>query len=276
MKVKFSLILYLILCFSQLFAANRWLSYAPRPFRPIQANFLEPRFEYSVLTNNRFNIVFGSHYPIFETKKEKNDTIPVIQIGMAGAVFNRMQITNGLNFQSNSYDPIFGIYLDFVKENYSFSTQIAHISTHLSEGVFNAQLEKETNFRFSREQVKFLGGYTFNVFHFSHRIHSGTTIVFSSVSPSDLRDKLLFAFQAGFDSSIKLWANMRAFITVDVNARTEQNFSVNKHIVFGLRFYGETGSYFSLQATYYEGHDPRGNFYINKDEFWGLGISYYP
>ncbi len=266
----FKKIVLLLLLNSPLLASSQWLKFDSRPFRPLGADVNEIKFDYIVLNNNRVNATMGAHYPVYQYHKDDQK----FQMGIFGLGFNRLNY-DGFNFDLNSYDAIFGVYADYRKGATSFSLRYTHISTHLSEGVLVNGNEDHAVFRYSREHLRFLIDHRFTLGPFILRPYTGFTWVVAAVSPDELKNRLLIQGQLGAEVYLSSFGFVQPFVAFDLSAATEHNYFVNKSLVAGLRFMGDSEASFRLQFQYYKGKDPRGNFYSKDDEFYGAGIAYY-
>ncbi|MFO1471642.1 MAG: DUF1207 domain-containing protein [Turneriella sp.] len=270
--VKKILCLLAALAATPLAAKATWLTFDTRPFRPIAADLKEIKFDYILLNEKRVNATIGAHYPILDLQLEGDHRI---QTGIFGLGFNRLQIKDGFAFDLNSYDAVFGAYTDYRTGPFALSFRYTHTSTHLSEGYYVSNNESSSAFRYSREHLQLMGDYTFHFAATDFRLIGGFTWVNASVSPVDIRDAFLIGMQAGFEVDFPRIGPVQPFASFLAYAQTENNYRVNKSLAFGLKLRGESASSFRIMAQYFEGIDPRGNFYLKNTEFWGLGIAYF-
>jgi len=253
-------------------AKASWLTFEPRPFRPIVSDVKEVKFDYIVLNEKRVNATIGSHYPIVHVASDANQ---LFQLGCFALTLNRLQIKEGFAFDLNSYDAVFGAYTDYRRGAWSASFRYTHTSTHLSEGYYRSANEDITSFRYSREHLQFLNDYTWRLLATDLRALVGLTWVNASVSPDDIRGKNLYGLMAGAEIEFSTLWFLQPFISVTVSAQTETNYFVSKSLAFGIKFKGSGEGNFRLVAHYFDGIDPRGNFYLKKTEFFGMGLAYF-
>ena len=255
-----------------LHAKATWLKFENRPFRPIVSDLKEIKFDYIVLNERRVNATIGSHYPIFDLI---NDGQQHFQVGIFGLGLNRLQIKDSFAFDLNSYDAVFGAYADYQTGPVGFSFRYAHTSTHLSEGYYRSNNEEISVFRYSREHLQLMSDYTLKFSEASIRFLGGFTWVNASVSPVDIRDAFLIGMQTGLEIELPSFSVFQPFVSLLFYAQTENNYRVNKSVAFGLKMNGEGLNSFRIMIHYFDGIDPRGNFYTKSTEFWGIGGAYY-
>lgn len=261
-----------LICLEAAEAKARWLTFEHRPYRPIASDLKEVKFDYIVLNEKRVNATIGGHYPIFDMTMEEQRHF---QTGIFGLGFNRLQIKDGFAFDLNSYDAVFGAYADYKTGPVGFSFRYTHTSTHLSEGHYTSNNEPISVFRYSREHLQLMSDYNFQLIGLDMRLLGGFTWVNASVSPVDIRDAFLIGMQAGFEVDFPQFWCFQPFASFLAYAQTENNYRVNKSVAFGLKIKGDGLSSFRIMAHYFEGIDPRGNFYTKESEFWGLGVAYF-
>jgi len=270
-KIYFAAILFVL--FSQtLNAKATWLKFDNRPFRPIVSDLKEIKFDYIVLNEKRVNATMGSHYPIFDLETDGQQQL---QVGIFGLGFNRLQIKDGFAFDLNSYDAVFGAYADYKIGAMAFTFRYAHTSTHLSEGYYKSNNEEISVFRYSREHLQWMADYTLKFSDASIRFLGGFTWVNASVSPVDIRDEFLIGMQTGLEIELPTILVFQPFASFLLYAQTENNYRVNKSLAFGVKIKGDGLNSFRMMIHYFEGIDPRGNFYTKSTEFWGIGGAYY-
>lgn len=253
-------------------AKIQWLKFDHRPFRPIVSDLKEIKFDYVVLNEKRVNATIGGHYPILDLRAENDQHA---QVGLFGLGFNRLQIKDGFAFDLNSYDAVFGAYADYRVGQLGFTFRYAHTSTHLSEGYYKSNNEEISAFRYSREHLQLISDYHFKLPFIDLRLLAGFTWVNASVSPVDIRDAFLIGMQAGLEFELPAIGVFQPFFSALFYAQTENNYRVNKSLAFGVKINGDSAGSFRIIAHYFEGIDPRGNFYQKNTEFWGMGIAYF-
>jgi hypothetical protein len=248
-----------------------------RPYRPMYADTLEIKFDYMILNEDRMNTTMGGYYPIFSWKEGSSEKYKFkhnLQIGGDCIVFNRLFYKGDLGWDLNSLDPIFGPYADYRLDEFSFTYRFHHISTHLSEGIFENKREKISTLRYSREHSQFLASHDF----YFIRYYGGFTHVVHNSTPIELRGDFLFGLQFGLEIYLPRIYFIEPYFAFDFNGKSEIDFHLGKSLVFGLKF-SEFQSYndssFHILFQYYEGIDPRGNFYNKKTKFYGFGGAFF-
>jgi hypothetical protein len=78
-----------------------------------------------------------------------------------------------------------------------------------------------------------------------------------------------------YRSSIPLVWNGRPIVGVDMKSFEEHNWAIDTSVKAGLEFgHPNPGQRrLRLMAEWYKGFDPHGQFYKNKAEYYGLGVS---
>src|SRR5665647_235797 len=241
-------------------------------FQPLIADPKQPQFSigfnsfksldtHYIMASIGFGETFGLYR--FFGSREGNG----LQLSLEGAIFAQF------NMETPSYDLInadytIGIPLTYKYDDNSLRFRIYHQSSHLGdELLLGANPPERINLSF--EALELLYSREWRGF----RVYGGGEYLVHK-EPNDL--KPLSAHWGGeYRGKDPLLWNGRPLVGVDMKSLEEHEWAVDTSIKAGLEFgHPNPGQRrLRLLAEWYQGFDPHGQFYTNKVEYFGLGVS---
>jgi hypothetical protein len=241
-------------------------------FRPLIADPKTPQFFISIngfsSLDERFtraSVGFGETFGIFRFFGDRVGD--GLQLSLQGALFAQF------NMDSPSYDLInadytFGIPVTYRHGGNSLRLRIYHQSSHLGdELLLRANHPERVNL--SYESVELIYSYEWH----GWRAYGGGEQLFHK-EPDDLKP---LGAHLGIEyrfSKTLLW-NGRPLGGVDMKSLEENDWEIDTSVKIGLEFGHPNPGHrrIRLMAEWYQGFDPHGQFYSNKVEYYGLGVS---
>jgi hypothetical protein len=241
-------------------------------FRPIIADPKRPQFFFNI---NRFkssgvqypmaSVGFGETFGMYRFfgSREGNG----LQLSVEGALFAQF------NLDTPSYDLINADYIIGIPATYrlgdnSLRFRIYHQSSHLGDE-FLQSVNPPERVNLSFEAIELIyarewGGW---------RVYGGGEYLIHK-EPTDLEPMGAHWGIDYCDSKPLVW-NGRPIAGVDMKSFEEHNWAIDTSVKAGLEFgHPNPGQRrLRLMAEWYKGFDPRGQFYNNKVEYYGMGVS---
>lgn len=188
------------------------------------------------------------------------------QAGISGGIFAEFDL-NTSSFFLISTDYVIGFPVTFRKGLASYRVTFYHQSTHVGdEYLLNSTIKR---IEFSYEALNAVGSYEWKEW----RIYYGGEFVVHK-QPSTYKP---FSFQTGveyYGAQKAIWG-AQLIGGLDLKCTQQNGWPVNTSLKLGLRFDGAAGSGRSLRlmAEGYKGYSPHGQFYADKIEYVGIGLS---
>lgn len=241
-------------------------------FQPLIADPKQPQFSigfnsfksldtHYIMASVGFGETFGLYR--FFGSREGNG----LQLSLEGAIFAQF------NMETPSYDLInadytIGIPLTYKYDDNSLRFRIYHQSSHLGdELLLGANPPERINLSF--EALELLYSREWRGF----RVYGGGEYLVHK-EPNDLKP-LSAHWGVEYRGKDPLLWNGRPLVGVDMKSLEEHEWAVDTSIKAGLEFgHPNPGQRrLRLLAEWYQGFDPHGQFYTNKVEYFGLGVS---
>jgi len=241
-------------------------------FRPLLADPKQPQFFVSI---NRFrssgarytmaSVGFGETFGVYRFfgNREGNG----LQLSVEGALFAQFNLDAASSDLINA-DYTIGIPITYRHGDNSLRFRVYHQSSHLGdEFLLSANHPDRVNL--SYEAVEFLYSREWR----GWRLYGGGEYLLHK-EPADLKP---MSGHWGIEYRARkpfVW-NGRPVAAVDMKSLEEHNWSVDTSVKAGLEFgHPNPGQRrLRLTAEWYKGFDPHGQFYSNKVEYYGVGVS---
>ena len=264
--ITFGLIVVFMLLPEPSFSVEKSWKFLPSRtlFAPLMADRREPQTGFFTLINkNRYGGAIGQFFDLFQWKISNKERV---SWGVHGAAFALLDYGGGA-FPMRANDWLFGTSISHSKERFSQRLEFTHASAHPGDS-----LTDERNwFKYSREYFRLILSYDYNDLI---RFYGGGGVVvhtFPYVNP-------LF-FQGGgevFSSSKDFLSHpIRFYGAYDIKYKNEAGGVFNNSLQFGIQWRPsrkQTRKSIRLGINYFNGYNEFGQFYLEKETHWGLGI----
>ena len=241
-------------------------------FRPLLADPKQPQFFVSI---NRFKssgvrytvaaVGFGETFGMYRFfgSREGNG----LQLSVEGALFAQF------NLDTPSYDLINADYTIGIPATYrhgdnSLRFRIYHQSSHLGDE-FLQSVNPPERVNLSYEAIELIYSREWR----GWRVYGGGEYLIHK-EPADLKP-MSAHWGIEYRGSKPLVWNGRPIGGVDMKSFEEHNWAIDTSVKAGLEFGNPNPGQrrLRLMAEWYKGFDPRGQFYNNKVDYYGLGVS---
>ncbi len=240
-------------------------------FRPLLADPKQPQFFVSInrfkSSGVRYNVAsvgFGETFGMYRFFGSREGD--GLQVSLEGAIFAQF------NLDTPSYDLInadytIGIPATYRYGNNSLRFRIYHQSSHLGDE-FLQSVNPPERVNLSYEAVELIYSREWR----GWRVYGGGEYLIHK-EPTDLKP-LSAHWGIEYRGSKPLVWNGRPVGGVDMKSFEEHNWSIDTGVKAGLEFgHPNPGQRrLRLMAQWYKGFDPRGQFYNNKVEYYGMGV----
>ena len=241
-------------------------------FRPLIADPKQPQFFVSLnrfrssgvlytLASVGFGETFG-FYRFFGSREGDG-----LQLSVEGALFAQFNMdTPSYNLLNADYT--IGIPVTYRHGDNSLRFRIYHQSSHLGdELLLSANPPDRVNL--SYEAIELIYSREWR----GWRVYGGGEYLIHK-EPADLKP-MSAHWGIEYRSIEPLFFNGRPIVGVDMKSLEEHNWAIDTSVKAGLEFGHPNPGQRRLRvmAEWYKGFDPRGQFYINKIEYYGMGVS---
>jgi hypothetical protein len=241
-------------------------------FRPLLADPKQPQFFVNInrlkASGARYTVAsvgFGETFGMYRFLGSREGD--GLQLSVEGAIFARF------NMEASSHDLINADYTIGIPATYRYGDnslrfRIYHQSSHLGdEFLLSANPPDRVNL--SYEAIELILSREWH----GWRVYGGGEYLIHK-EPGDLKPMSAHWGIEYRGSKPLLW-NGRPVAGVDMKSFEEHNWNIDTSVKAGLEF-GEPNPghrRLRLMAEWYKGYDPRGQFYNNKVDYYGLGVS---
>jgi hypothetical protein len=190
-----------------------------------------------------------------------------LQLSVEGALFAQFNL-NTPSYDLINADYTIGIPVTYRYGDNSFRFRIYHQSSHLGDE-FLQGLNPPERVNLSYEAIDLIYSHEWR----GWRVYGGGEYLVHK-EPSDLKP-LSAHWGIEYRGSKPLVWNGRPIAGVDMKSFDEHDWAINTSVKAGLQFgHPDPGQRrLRVMAEWYKGFDPRGQFYKNKVEYYGMGIS---
>ncbi|MFH1976075.1 MAG: DUF1207 domain-containing protein [Pseudomonadota bacterium] len=241
-------------------------------FRPLIADPKQPQFFVGInsfrSSGERYTMAavgFGETFGMYRFLGTHDGN--GLQLGLAGAIFARF------NMDAPSHDLInadytIGIPLTYRNGDNSLRFRVYHQSSHLGDE-FLQSVNPPERINLSYEAIELLYSREWQ----GWRVYGGGESLIHK-EPADLKPMSAHWGIEYRGSKLLVW-NGRPVVGMDMKSFEEHNWAIDTSVKAGLEFgHPNPGQRrLRLMAEWYHGFDPSGQFYNNKVEYFGLGVS---
>jgi hypothetical protein len=190
-----------------------------------------------------------------------------LQLSVEGALFAQFNL-NTTSYDLINADYTIGIPVAYRYGDNSLRFRIYHQSSHLGDE-FLQSLNPPERVNLSYEAIDLIYSREWR----GWRVYGGGEYLVHK-EPADLKP-MSAHWGIEYRGSKPLVWNGRPIAGVDMKSFEEHNWAINTSVKAGLEFgHPNPGQRrLRLMAEWYKGFDPRGQFYNNKVEYYGMGIS---
>jgi hypothetical protein len=190
-----------------------------------------------------------------------------LQLSVEGALFAQFNL-NTTSYDLINADYTIGIPVTYRYGDNSLRFRIYHQSSHLGDE-FLQSLNPPERVNLSYEAIDLIYSREWR----GWRVYGGGEYLVHK-EPADLKP-MSAHWGIEYRGSKPLVWNGRPIAGVDMKSFEEHNWAINTSVKAGLEFgHPNPGQRrLRLMAEWYKGFDPRGQFYNNKVEYYGMGIS---
>jgi hypothetical protein len=241
-------------------------------FRPLladpkQAQFFASidRFKSSGKRYTMASVGFGETFGLYRFFGSREGD--GLQLSVEGALFAQFNL-NTPSYDLINADYIIGIPVTYRYGDNSLRFRIYHQSSHLGDE-FLQSLNPPERVNLSYEAIDLIYSREWR----GWRVYGGGEYLVHK-EPADLKP-MSAHWGIEYRGSKPLVWNGRPIAGVDMKSFEEHNWAINTGIKAGIEFgHPNPGQRrLRLMAEWYNGFDPRGQFYNNKVEYYGMGIS---
>ena len=241
-------------------------------FRPLIADPKQPQFFASIdsfkSSGKRYTMAsvgFGETFGLYKFFGSREGD--GLQLSVEGALFAQF------NLDTASYDLInadytIGIPVTYRHGDNSLRFRVYHQSSHLGDE-FLQSVNPPERLNLSFEAIELIYSREWR----GWRVYGGGEYLVHK-EPEDLKP-MSAHWGIEYRGSKPLVWNGRPIGGVDMKSFEEHNWSIDTSVKAGLVFGNPDPGQrrLRLMAMWYKGYDPHGQFYINKVEYYGLGVS---
>lgn len=241
-------------------------------FRPLLADPKQPQFFVSINNSNSLgtphtmaSVGFGETFGLYKWygSREGNG----LQLSLEGALFAQFQLDSPSSDLINA-DYTIGFPLTYRFDDNSLRFRVYHQSSHLGDELL-LRANPPNRVNLSYEALELLYSREWRGF----RAYGGGEYLVHK-EPSDLKPLSAHWGVEYRGNDPLLWSG-RPVIGVDLKNMEEHDWAVDTSIKAGLEFGHPNPGQRRLRVMleWYEGYDPHGQFYVNKVDYFGLGVS---
>lgn len=258
---------FIFLLLSVFFISTLSYAYDGLLFKPLTASTFEPRIGGSYQFGyDKLRLDIGSSVDLTDFKlSDKNET----RIGADFFTYTRLRSVGRFKFPVETADYFFGINSSTKGEccglNYSGRFRLAHISSHVVDGLAHDTVLTKKPFVYSREFVDITGAINWDNF----RIYAGLWGIFS-VQPDNNNPVIP---ELGFDYNYPITDWLNANIGYDFKLGGYGNvYSGISSAECGATLLTSKDREVWLGALMYDGYSIHGMFYDKRDSYLALGF----
>jgi hypothetical protein len=241
-------------------------------FRPLLADPKQPQFFVSVNDFKyadehyiRASVGFGETFGLYRWFGDREGN--GLQLSLEGGLFAQFNLESESSDLINA-DYTIGFPLTYKYGDNSLRFRVYHQSSHLGDEFLLATNHPE-RVNLSYEAVELIYSREWR----GWRVYGGGEYLVHK-EPSDLLP-LIAHWGIEYRGSDPLLWNGRPIIGVDMKSMEEHDWEIDTSIKAGLEFGHPNPGQRRLRvmAEWYQGFDPHGQFYTNKVDYFGLGVS---
>ncbi|MBI2027823.1 MAG: DUF1207 domain-containing protein [Deltaproteobacteria bacterium] len=228
-----------------------------------------------VIPQRTFIGKIGIKIPIIEALLS-SQTLRRIRLEIDLLTFNHMS-KNATNhrFYLNTSDTKFGFHIDYLFQPWALRFGAKHRSAHLADGLLSdVAIERGTYPRKNGYSQEFLESYVLMNSDYI-KPYTGFTYVVRQGSPKKIRGKHFLGLHGGIDLTYPNSSGLIPMLSLNLIAQEEFDFHISQSYLAGLKIAPKTSdNSLIVGLNYYDGADPRGEFFGNFTHFWGVSLQY--
>jgi len=241
-------------------------------FRPLIADPKQPQFFVSI---NRFkssgvrytmaSVGFGETFGLYRFFGSREGD--GLQLSVEGALFAQFNLDTPSRDLINA-DYTIGFPVTYRHGANSLRFRIYHQSSHLGDE-FLQSVNPPERVNLSYEAIELIYSREWR----GWRVYGGGEYLFDK-EPDDLKP-MSAHWGIEYRGSKPLVWNARPIVGVDMKNLEEHNWAFDTSVKAGLEFGHPNPGHrrLRLMAEWYKGYNPHGQFYLNKVEYYGMGVS---
>ncbi len=239
-------------------------------FKPLVANFLEPRIGFHFKTGkNDLRLDIGASRDIFHLSSASGKW----SAGADFFTYTKLRGEKDFHFPVDAVDYLFGFNGAWEKEingvEYSARLRFSHISAHMVDGHYVQSTKSWRDGRnpivYSREFLELMPTIKLGDF----RGYAGFTYLIHT-TPSTIKKTILQAGAEIFPEELS-YKSLYPFAAFDWKVADEDKFSST--YMLGVKFGNVDAGGLSILLTYYSGYDVHGEYYDERDEHFSVGFN---
>ncbi|MGA2297355.1 MAG: DUF1207 domain-containing protein [FCB group bacterium] len=239
-------------------------------FRPLTANTFEPRVGVMYQFNDKkLRLDIGNSIDLLGFNLSDNSEL---RIGTDFFTYTRLRSEGNFKFPVETSDYFFGLNTSFKETigefEYSGRLRVAHISSHLVDGLAKDTVFSQMPFVYSREFVDLVGAATYK----NLRLYMGFNYIFSTIP----KDPKPINIQLGFDyrTPLNSWLSFLAGYDFKLNGFGNIYSGVNS-LQAGLFFRTSGNIGIGINVYQFDGNSIHGMFYNHYENYFALGFQVY-
>ena len=241
-------------------------------FRPLIADPKQPQFFVSIrhfrssgVTYTMASVGFGETFGLYRFFGAREGD--GLQLSVEGALFAQFNLDTTSSDLINA-DYTIGIPLTYRHGDNSLRFRIYHQSSHLGDE-FLQSVNPPERVNLSYEAIEFIYSREWREW----RVYGGGEYLIHK-EPANLKP-LSAHWGLEYRGTKPLVWSGRPIVGVDMKSLEEHNWSIDTSVKAGIEFGHPNPGQRRLRfmAEWYKGFDPHGQFYRNKVEYYGLGVS---
>ena len=241
-------------------------------FRPLIADPKQPQFfvslnhfESSGVRYTMASVGFGETFGLYKFFGSREGD--GLQLSVEGAIFAQFNMDAASHDLINA-DYTIGIPVTYRYGDNSLRLRIYHQSSHLGDELLLSDNPPE-RVNLSYEAIEFIYSRDWREW----RVYGGGEYLIRN-NPGDLKP-MSAHWGIEYRGNKLIMLNVRPIFGVDMKSFEEHNWRIDTSVKAGVEFgHPNPGQRrLRLMALWYKGFDPRGQFYSNMVEYYGMGIS---
>lgn len=264
--------LYILIILTIVISSVKTQSYDDLLFRPLTANVFEPRigslYQWGSNTNDdeKLRLDIGASIDLADISLRQDSTL--IRFGTDWFTYTRLRTEGNMKFPVETSDYFFGINSSIKTKlgglDFFGRLRVAHISSHIVDGLASGDSLKTMPFVYSREFAELTGAVVFE----GIRPYLGITYVFSH-QPKTAEEIIV---QAGIDYTNEVFQNFYLISGIDFRIPGLKSCETAFSLQAGLLFRTSDKVGVMLNYSRFSGRSIHGMFYKYNDNYSAIGF----
>lgn len=232
---------------------------------PPYASQFEPLIGFIFQDGGKLRLDIGTSLDLFKKRYDNS----ALASGIDFFTFTRLRSEGNFKFPVETSDYFFGVNstykTTFAGNDFALRVRLAHISSHLVDGLADSIIFRREPFVYSREFLDVIGFYSID----DLRLYAGAMLLFSTIP----KDFSIVNPQLGADYTYEISKPVDLqggidYKALEINGAWKSQLSINAGVT--LRTFEKMG--ITLFMSYFEGASLHGMFYDESDKYFALGI----